>query len=431
MARDFVMPTLGNPGWGTTQNTQTFPSLDGRIQRRGYDVKSYGALGDGSTDDFTAISAAVADAQAAGGVVFFPAGTYITSQTITVYSNVIYQGAGYGATTIKLKNSSNVDLFKTDQFAALDGVGGAASPRRFVIRDLTLDGNGANQTSGYTLSTYGYDFTVENVQITGGKTGGWRGRYITFSGDQSGREARVRGVKIKNNAGIQLDWQGPSDSQFSDLIVFLDSTFTGAAYPVGSKGVYVNTTNAGGAQFNNLHVWGFHEEALHMAATTFVYNGVVEGGKVNVWIDSSKCQYHGRIFGTNGTGPAAGTEVGLRIGTSPSGFQGEYNCTIGVDRWVSGDHPIEYAADTGGHVRASASAGTATAVVFGSRNDRGQLHVMCDDQPLFCQAPIFSGSGVPANSFGVDGSYYVNKTGGANTHFWFKTAGTWAALTAF
>ena len=50
-------------------------------------VKDFGAVGDGTTDDTTAITAAIAGVSV-GGVLFFPAGTYRTTSTITVQKNI-------------------------------------------------------------------------------------------------------------------------------------------------------------------------------------------------------------------------------------------------------------------------------------------------------------------------------------------------------
>jgi hypothetical protein len=45
-----------------------------------FNVKSYGALGNGTTDDTAAIQAAyTAAAAAGGGIVFFPAGVYLVA----------------------------------------------------------------------------------------------------------------------------------------------------------------------------------------------------------------------------------------------------------------------------------------------------------------------------------------------------------------
>src|SRR5690348_17230170 len=79
-------------------------TLHDRLDSLAVNVKSYGALGDGSTDDTTSIQNAIA-AVAAGtalGTIFFPPGTYIVSG-ITLPPGITLQGANgqgyYNATT--------------------------------------------------------------------------------------------------------------------------------------------------------------------------------------------------------------------------------------------------------------------------------------------------------------------------------------------
>lgn len=68
-----------------------------------FDVKTYGATGNGTTDDITAINSAVsAAATAGGGTVLFPAGTYRISAEIAITSsNIHLAGEGIGASVIK------------------------------------------------------------------------------------------------------------------------------------------------------------------------------------------------------------------------------------------------------------------------------------------------------------------------------------------
>ena len=104
-------------------------------------VKDFGAVGDGVADDTSAINAAIAAVNAAGGgTVFFPAGTYIVgdaggSTGISLLSKVALRGAGIGATTIKLKDAADAHLINV-----ADGTTDVA------VSDMTLDGNRANQT---------------------------------------------------------------------------------------------------------------------------------------------------------------------------------------------------------------------------------------------------------------------------------------------
>ena len=69
-------------------------------------VLDFGATGNGSTDDTTAIQAAL-DSISTSGTVFFPAGTYIAS-TLSLPKSCSLVGAEYSSTTLKLKNSASI-----------------------------------------------------------------------------------------------------------------------------------------------------------------------------------------------------------------------------------------------------------------------------------------------------------------------------------
>lgn len=61
---------------------------------RSFDVKNYGAVGDGTADDTAEINAAVTDAAAVGGDVLFPPGTYKTSSSIALKTGTHLRGIG-------------------------------------------------------------------------------------------------------------------------------------------------------------------------------------------------------------------------------------------------------------------------------------------------------------------------------------------------
>jgi len=95
-----------------------------------YNVKAYGAKGDGVTDDSTAIQAAISAANTAGGgKVFFPAGTYLISTQLNLFSNVSFEGVG-NASVIKAKDS-----FATTNLSPMIW---ADSQSDISIRELTL-----------------------------------------------------------------------------------------------------------------------------------------------------------------------------------------------------------------------------------------------------------------------------------------------------
>lgn len=70
---------------------------------RKFDVKTYGAEGDGVTDDTTAIQNALADIPSTGGVLYFPAGQYVYSGvTLVLDRRITVEGDGGGIEAISL-----------------------------------------------------------------------------------------------------------------------------------------------------------------------------------------------------------------------------------------------------------------------------------------------------------------------------------------
>ena len=114
---------------GTT-NTRTVAS---RFQDT-ISVKDFGAKGDGSTNDTTAIQNALNQGAVAGVSVYLPAGTYIVHDTIRIPSNTHFFGSGDQST---IKMNKDIDNVKTLVQT------GARNDRRknIVIEDMTLDFN--------------------------------------------------------------------------------------------------------------------------------------------------------------------------------------------------------------------------------------------------------------------------------------------------
>ena len=105
-----ISAASSKPSGGTARS---FTSRNGDV----FNVKDYGALGDGSTDDITAIGNALDAAITARGKLYFPAGVYVISNTInktfgtvnTFYGLSIY-GDGIGCSIIK-QTTSNRGVF--------------------------------------------------------------------------------------------------------------------------------------------------------------------------------------------------------------------------------------------------------------------------------------------------------------------------------
>ncbi len=121
----------------------TFVDFFGATGEIYFNVKNYGAVGDGTTDDRVAIQEAVDAAfDAGGGVVYFPPGTYIVSRFdgsnaygINLRSRVHLMGDGPGISIIKAEaGTGNIHLLTnwTDDIEYVS------------ITRLTVDHDGAN-----------------------------------------------------------------------------------------------------------------------------------------------------------------------------------------------------------------------------------------------------------------------------------------------
>jgi hypothetical protein len=105
-----ISAATSKPSGGTLRS---FTSRNGDV----FNVKDYGALGDGSTNDITAIGNAIDAAITASGKLYFPAGVYVINNTITktfgavgaFYGLSIY-GDGIGCSIIK-QSTSNKGVF--------------------------------------------------------------------------------------------------------------------------------------------------------------------------------------------------------------------------------------------------------------------------------------------------------------------------------
>ena len=312
-----------------------------------FNVKAFGALGNGTTDDTAAIASAISAANTAGGgTVFFPAGTYLTG-TQLIYSNITYQGAGMDATILKLKPATNSDLFQGSITGYTNGVncytgttalvnmgvpssgsgqGNTSGCYQWQIRDMTLDGNMTNQTAyGCGVRVYGYAYSIENCHI---HDFFGDGLYLDFCATiSSGSELPVTEARLTNlfiynlgyngngsssgvmNAsamGIRL--AGPTDSQWSNIIV---------AYPA-CHAVHIGP-RAGATQIQGMHLWGCYKKnaAVGMLLEGFVLASGLEvecaaNGSPNIAVISSgNTLLGGKVFGA---GISNANSYGIQLG---------------------------------------------------------------------------------------------------------------------
>jgi hypothetical protein len=132
----------------------------GNGQRGVFNVYDFGAIGDGSTPDTTAIQAA-ADAigeSGLGGVVYLPRGTFLISDAILLHDNTTVIGDGPAVSVLAAREGMNgyVSGHPTLDVSMIANVQydeEAPSGANLFVKDLGLNGNGSHNTGGESSPT--------------------------------------------------------------------------------------------------------------------------------------------------------------------------------------------------------------------------------------------------------------------------------------
>jgi parallel beta-helix repeat protein len=198
-----TLPLTGAELVPVVQSGVTKQTLAAAVGAGVVNVKAYGAVGDGVANDTAAIQAAI-NAAATGAEVFFPAGTYLTSASLTVTKSITLSGEGYGS-TIRGANAGTyiIVLVQSATFAALNGV---------KIRDLRLDGNSGGQLdAGLLVLNNVVGGVVQGVWIENGtRTSGTSGvNGISASAGTpggAGSQLVIRDCYLRNLSKPAINW---------------------------------------------------------------------------------------------------------------------------------------------------------------------------------------------------------------------------------
>lgn len=253
-ARSMLSPSSGN---------DTITRADPARSTLVYNVKDFGAKGDGKTDDTAAIQAAIRAAQASGswkvgdtgGIVFFPQGQYEVSSTITTApgrnsNGSVLWGAGAQATRVDCRMKRGVCLDISD--SALWGF----SPG---LRGIDLEGPGsASSTTCVALGSRSFSswglrfsgFRIANCGIALRFAGGNEG-FCTFDNFviQDNRQAIVVASGLQNFGENNSFFDGVIANGSLNNDVYLTTGPLGEFnfYSVSFDSVQITVTN--GVQF--------------------------------------------------------------------------------------------------------------------------------------------------------------------------------------
>lgn len=217
-ATQTATPQSGSFGIFLTDGTEPSAHLFGNSPPRGgvfpwFNVRDYGAVGDGVVDDRAAINLAIADLIASGGgVLYFPHGTYKVTAALTTLS-VPCLVTGDGATTTASGPGSLINLTSTTASLFTVTANGCA------FRQLAMAETGGTATAGAAITTTGGILAeFESLVIIDFFTGidiensnAWTMRACYVQG------ARKYGLRIRNTASPDAgDW-AISDCNFATV----------------------------------------------------------------------------------------------------------------------------------------------------------------------------------------------------------------------
>lgn len=184
-------------------------------------VRWFGARGDGTTNDTTAVQNAIDYIATLGsGAVYFPRGTYDCA-TLTWKTGVWGVGdGGFLVSTIRLRNGTNADLILGQNAVSLWAGSTDGGLSNYGFTGVTLNGNRANNTTGNCLRIFGRAPRFRDFYVTEApEIGIWHRWGTPATNYPFGGEAIFSNVYVYNTGKEGIYFEGPNDSQFTDVFV--------------------------------------------------------------------------------------------------------------------------------------------------------------------------------------------------------------------
>ena len=220
---------------GVDNNTPIVRTLQQKLDDFA-NVKDFGAVGDGSTDDTAAINRAIANLQSVETTgkqrrrLYFPGGTYIVSDVIKIYPYTNLIGDGMDSSIISQTNASAECVIRTvdsnGNISANIGSDGASIPEGISIKDCQFKTNSDNHI---VIIDSAQDTHFGNVHFTGA--------YTNQDGPTNGKSC----VDIRGTNALP-----------SKRIYFMHCTFEKSEYGLNSD-YDVEDIILQGSEFQNLY----------------------------------------------------------------------------------------------------------------------------------------------------------------------------------
>lgn len=220
-------------------------------------VKDFGAVGDGVTDDTSAIQNALNAVKNFSATLFIPSGTYLISDTLTVYSETVVVGSGRSS-VIKMAPNVNKDILKSVNADNLWGVtdksvlDSAEQLYDLTLQDFVIDGgvtDWSDKPKGNGISIWGSRLDFSGIGIFNIAGCGLRTEFSDNGVPYQKQwiESSFHNIRIERCGMECWKFRGPADAK-ANMISLLD----GSRY---EHSLYSGLDVANhGATFANVHV---------------------------------------------------------------------------------------------------------------------------------------------------------------------------------
>lgn len=197
------------------------PDENGNVNiSESFSVRDFGATGNGSTDDSTAIQEALDTCRAAGGgVVRFPHGIYVLGRAVKFYSG--QHLIGEPGTVLLQQDGDTGFNYGNLMRNFYDGSGGYDATHDVVIENLIFDGGDQTDSPSTLLAMcHSRNVIIRNCTFRNG-----------FSGGEVGNG---HDIEINSSYGVTIDlcfFVNNRRTGYMSEIIQTDSAYSGAAYP--------------------------------------------------------------------------------------------------------------------------------------------------------------------------------------------------------
>jgi len=198
----------GNVDFKTVNGTSIVGSGNIDLDRLFINVRDYGAVGNGTTDDTAALQTAINIANSIGAVCWFPVGTYRTTAPLVV--NNTADTAAFAPKCSLLGASPTASIIQADGgafdvLAIAGGTVGSGMHSHQVVADLGISKQGGGV--GLALSNCAY-FGARNLHIRGCEYG----IYATDTLSSSFKDCQLL---FNSVAGVRMERSGTNDGYLS------------------------------------------------------------------------------------------------------------------------------------------------------------------------------------------------------------------------